>query len=325
MIIEKNFEITLNIINPINFCANKEKNVLTEINNIYVTKCYMGCYIIKINEINQISQCRIITSNSSSNGVIDVKFTANVCIINEWDIIIGSKIIKNSSLIISLYQKQGMDISITFKPTQLQMNTFSLGQLVPIRVIKSAHKPKTNQIAVAGVLLTCDTYAPIYRVKGTIHKQYLPEIELLLNSINEELQLRTDIMKTKKKEVIFFENLIYAYKTPPSIKSIELDKNVIYEGTVIDNAISLFKMINTDLTGYWSKPLSLYRSSPTLVMNQEKVAESILTSPHLLFIDFAIQVLSFLKAIRELVETYNTPELIKSHDNIWHMMKSRQI
>ena len=330
MLLERVFEVTLNINNPINFIANKHHNILTDLNNIYANKCYQGSYIIKINNIIQTSSCRIINSNSSASGIIDVKFSATVSMISRWDILIGVEIVKNQSLVVGLYKRNGMEISATIKPTHLHANTLTVGQLVPVRVIEAAHKPKTNQIAVAGVLLTCDTAANIYRVKGEIQKSFMPEIELLLNNIKEELKLRAELMLTKKNEVMFFESLLYSLKgTTKETEKIKIDKDHIYEGPVNNiektNVVNIFDIINKDMTGYWTRPLGLYRSSPLMQLSTEKPETYILTAPHILIIEYAKQILSFLICIREFVEIYKTPELIKSHENIWLMMRAKQI
>ena len=100
MILEKIFDVTLNINNPINFCTNKKHYILIELNNLYTNKCFMGSYIIEILEVLQSSSCRIINTNSSGDGIIDVRFLANVFILNSWDALIGVEIEKYQSLIV---------------------------------------------------------------------------------------------------------------------------------------------------------------------------------------------------------------------------------
>lgn len=325
MLLEKVFEVTININNPINFCINKRQHVFTELNNIYVNKCYMGSYIIDIIDILQISSCRIINTNSSGNGIIDIKFLANVFILNTWDILIGVEVKKNQSLIVGEYKKNNLIIDVTFKPTNIHANSLTMGQFTPVRVIKSIHKPKENRIAVAAVLLTCDKKALIYRVKGEISKSALPEIQLLFDNIITELKLRTNIDKDK---LIFFESLIYSYKKmSKTLEKISVN-DIYWEGPknnmIEHNMVNIFDTVNMDLTGFWSRPLEICRSSPMLTVSQEKPTEYLLTAPHLMIIEFAKNILTFLVAIREFNEVYND-ELISSHDNIWNMMRNTQL
>lgn len=325
MILEKVFEVTLNITNPINFCTNKKSHILTELSNIYVNKCYLGSYILEILEILQSSSCRIVNTNSSGNGIIDVKFLANVYILNSWDILIGVEVEKNQSLIVGNYKKSNLIIDVTFKPTNIQANSLTVGQLVPIRVVKAMHKSKESKIAVAAVLLTCDRKIIHYRVKGEISKTHLPEIQMLFDNISEELNHRSII---KKESLLFFESLVYSYKTISKIfEKIQCGQEN-WEGpkhNVTGNIINIFDTLSTDLTGFWSRPLGICRSSPLLVLTQEKPSEYVLTAPHLMIIEFAKNILTFLIAIREFNEVYTTPEQLVQHENIWNMMRHSQI
>lgn len=324
MILEKIFEITLNISNPINFCTNKKQHILTELNNNYLHKCYMGTYIVEIIDILQSSSCKIINTNSSGNGIIDVKFLANVFILNTWDILVGVEIEKNQSLLVGKYKKLNLTIDVTFKPTNIQANSLVIGQLAPVRVIKAIHKPKESKIAIAAVLLTCDRKIMNYRVKGEISKSAISEIQFLFNNIKEELNLRANI---NKERLLFFESLVYSYKKmPKETEKIPFD-DTYWEGpksNIEGVVVNLFDTLTMDLTGFWSRPLNICRSSPLLVSSQEKPPEYVLTAPHLMIIDFAKNILTFLTAIREFTEVYQQDK-ITSHENIWNMMRHMQL
>jgi hypothetical protein len=326
MILEKIYEVSIEINNPINFCANKTQHILTELNNIYVNKCYLGAFIINIIDILQSSSCKLITTNSSGNGIIDVKFSALVFIVSAWDIVIGVKIEKTQSLIIGKYNKNNLIINVTFKPTYIQSQSLHINQLVPIRVIKPLHKSFDNNISVAAVLLTCDKKSIYYRVKGEVSKNTIPEIKFLFDKIIDELKLRIDI---DIKKIMFFESLLYSYKNMNTTTEKIKVNNIYWEGPKIDSSlekyINIFDMLNIDLTGFWSRPLNICRSSPLLQVSQEKPIEYILTAPHLMIIDIAKNILTFLTAIREFTEVYSTQELLSSHENIWNIMRNAQI
>lgn len=329
MIFERIFEATLYVNNPISFCVNKLNNVTIEIENNYVNKCYQGSYIIKLNEILQTSSCRISNVSLTNNGVIDVKFSAMICVINKWDIIVGARIIENKSIIVGVYKDNGMEVGITIKPTTILSSSILLGQILPVRTIKALHKTKTNQIAMAGIVLTCDVKADVYKVTGELNKSYLPEINVILDSIKIELKNRMDLLKTQKDKVLYFEKLLYSYKQ----SSTELSTSVIvdkltytsFNTGITEDIVNIFEMINKNMIGYWHRPLTICRSSPVVVYTTIKPTQYVRSLPHIIIIDFAKHILSFLIAVRELVETYNTPELIASHENIWNIMRSKQV
>lgn len=323
MILDKIFEVTLNINNPINFCINKKQNIIVELNNIYTHKCYMGAYILEIIDILQSSSCRIVNTNSSGTGILDVKFLASVYILNSWDILVGVEIEKNQSLLIGRYKKRNLVIDVTFKPTNIQSSLLNIGQLVPVRVIKAIHKPRDNKIAVASVLLTCDRKAIVYRVRGEILKSALPEIEMLFNSIEEELRYRQNI---NLNALLFFESLLYSYKNMPNDTEKITFGQTYWEGPKCSfNCINILDTLNMDLTGFWSRPLNICKSSPFLTKIQDKPTEYVLTAPHLMIIEIAKNILTFLTAIREFTEVYpDEPNNTSSNFNIWNIMRHAQ-
>jgi hypothetical protein len=290
---------------------------------------------MKINKILQISSCRIVNTNSSANGTIDVKFSAQVFILNAWDILVGVEI-DGVKTIISANYKRGLNLTIGFVPTNISANVLQLKQLVPVRVVKAQHRPM-NSIAAAVLLLTCEKKYIIYKTKGKLN--ITPELSDILTNIKEELIKRAELFKTKPFEVNFFEKLLYTYKSKYDVtintKIKTKNNNIVWDGPeqVINDDNKLINILdlehNQDITGYWFRPLHLYRSSPVVSFSKEKQDGDNIsrydTTPTPMIIEIAKNILSFLVAIRECVEIYNTDELIKSHENVWTLMKNSQI
>lgn len=326
MIFEKIFEVTIIVTNPINFCINKKYNILTELDLLYLNKCYMGVFIIKILDILQMSTCKIISSNSSGNGIIDVKFSAEVYVLNKWDILVGIEIEKNQSLIIGNYKRNDISAIVTFKPTYIQANDLQTKQLVPVRIVQAIHSPKHEHIVAAGVLLTCDRNAITYKVRGEIAKSSINEIQYIFNAIKKELEMRMILMKEKEKDILFFESLLYSYKKYPNkFNKIEINNELNYHGFIDKEYVNIFSLLDKDLTGSWSRPLKLSKSAPCIEFLEEKTENHILSSPELMILDISKNILTYLIAIREFTEIYNTPELITKHENIWNLMRQAQV
>lgn len=336
MFITKIFDTSLTISNPINFCVNKKNHCLTELNNIYLKKCFMGSYIIKINDILRISSCKIVSSNSSAAGVINVQFSATTFILNSWDILVGAVVEKNNSLIVGHYVKDGVNVYIALVPTDIPASSLVTKQLIPVRILKPGHMPKDDKITAAAILLTCDKKAGIFKVKGRIQQDAMPEIQLLLDNIKEELLKRTELLKTRKEDVIFFESLIYSYSNSSREIEAYAFKDYVWYGPkasknkdlefILHNIFELIEN-NEDMTGLWSRPLNIYRSSPYIAKITSNVnkQDTMLSLPHIVILDFLKNIYVFLTAIREFVEIYNTKELKESHNNIWTIMKQVQI
>jgi hypothetical protein len=333
MFIEKTFEVTLTISNPINYCINKYQHVMTDLNNSYKNRCYLGTYIMEILDIIQISSCRIVNTNSSADGIIDIRFIAKVYVLNTWDILVGVQIEKNQSLVIGKYKKNNIEVNITFTPTNIQSTLLKLKQYVPIRVIRSIHKPMHEHISAACLLLTCDKKNLVYKIKGEIPSYANNEIKHLLELLKDELKERSKLMLTKQKEILFFESLLYYYKNnTDNVETVNVTNDITYtsykpkqiDQSGTESIHNILDIVNKDLTGYWSKSLDLYKSSPFIKLLHNKPQEYILSLPHIAIIEILKSIINYLNVIKEFTIIYNTDELINSHENIWNMMKNNQ-
>lgn len=321
------FDVTLNIKQPINFCTDKLRHIMIELNNIYLYKCYLGSYILEINEILQSSSCILLPTDST--GIINVKFLATVYILSCSDILIGTELKEIKQLFIGEYNKSNMSIQVIFKSINIPSNTLTVGKLVPVRVIKAIHKPMSDTIVAAACLLTCDQTLKIYKIKGEISKSQLPEIQLILNDIKEELSLRS---KINSSSVRFFESLLFTYKDMPRQNEKIKIGELYWEGPVYadkNKTVNIFDMTSNNLTGYWYKPLNMCKSSPMIVFSDSKPPGNVkpikYNKPNTMVLELARNIYTYLKAIREFTEIYNTKELIDDHKTVWDTMRSVQL
>jgi hypothetical protein len=84
-----------------------------------------------------------------------------------------------------------------------------------------------------------------------------------------------------------------------------------------------------DLTGYWSRPLNIFRSSP-LVLRQpidfiQKESVVVSEQPIHVIIADLLKSMTIISVIRELATEFNTNEKILSHKSIWTIMKNYSI
>ena len=82
------------------------------------------------------------------------------------------------------------------------------------------------------------------------------------------------------------------------------------------------------VSGYWARSLSLYRSSPlaarALQTPPEAWSPSVDSTPRAAFALFLKNILDFLVATREMVELYDTREVLDAHRNVWAVMRAAQ-
>lgn len=321
MIAEKKYEITIEVENPINFCIGKHDHIMVELNRLYVSKCLDGAYILNIKKILDTSKCKIV--DISSNGRIDVMFIAYVSYVKPWDIIIGTTVIINDNLIISRSVTYNKEIIVTIKPSNIvNNNLIEIGNMLPIRVIKPSHKPTTNNLYIAAVLLTCDVNAPVYKVEGKIILNDV--LSYIIKNIKEEIEKREKLMLENKKNIKFFENLLFSYQNfTHDGENLEIDNNLNYYNFGLNKGFNILNLKSGEIiSGYWTRDLSLCRSSP-LMTKIEDTTDYIKTTPMQMVLDYGNQIYHFLVAIRQMVELYDD-DMILSHENIWDMMRSKQ-
>lgn len=338
MFFTQTFSVTLAIANPISFCRNKERNILIKIIECYEKKCYMGYYIVKIIKCENTSSCNIVTSNPSGSATMDVNFTAKVFILSARDVLIGVRLDLTTTLVAGTYTYKKdddvLEISVIMIPTLTSSINFTTGQLIPVRIISTKYTPFHDKITAVAELLTCEKSAMCIKIVSdeAINKNSI-EIKILLSNIKEELNKREKIKE--KDKILYFESLLYSYQdSPKTFESITF-KDYVWSGPKIIKKSgeyhNIFSLIENDasLKGLWTRPLHIHRSSPYMVkitdiktINSDTIVESV---PETLIIGYLKNILSFLIAIRNLTEVYNTDKLIDTYSFIWaHMRQAQQ-
>jgi hypothetical protein len=214
------------------------------------------------------------------------------------------------------------------------------GQYIPIKVEQSSYDPFKKSIAVSGSLLHCDTVVTVYKTSGMLLKDHAKELLYKVNVIKKELESREEMFKAGSESIMFFELLFYSFrnnkKDVVEIKS----KNFSWKGPAqvraVQNAVNLLDLIKDvadgsatgiDVTGYWFRPLELYRSCPLAVKApsvpaemEERVVEQ---PPHVVMAEL-LNSMIIIKTIRELSEHFNTKDKFISHKNIWKVIQNYQ-
>ena len=325
----KNFDTTINVDNPINFCVHTNQHILDTLRSSYNQKCYKGYYIIDITKIIRKSQCYIIPTNTSGKGYIDVQFQANAVVLTVGDILCNVVVEDAKQLIIGKYDNGQVQVvvSILSRPV-------NIGQKVPIMISAAEHQPLSTQISAVGNLLMCRK-TPIAYYVDTLPveiKRIKEDFSDLLEKIDKELELRSTIEQSK---VWFFELLLYAYKDcSPEKQSIGDWKGPTKFNTGRKD-INFLELVKKQLTegsknisfsGFWCLELDIFSSSP-LVNYQSSITEShyeVRVYNGLGFISTMLTTIYiYLKTIRELATSYTDDEL-KLHKNVWTVIKSNQ-
>lgn len=343
MLIEKIFVDTLDIQDPENYSADPERYIYTYIRQRFEGVCKNGAYIIKIIDVLRRSKCRMKETDLSAEGYVDVEFKAEVSIFAQWDIITGVLIAKRSQIIVGKSDIEGsMMVSLYPSP---EAETVRENQTISIRVLKTQYNPDQSQATAIGPLLTCDKAAPVYNIKGYLTiddaKALLPMVQRIKSLLTERLE----IQKHRESDIIFFEYLLYSYtlnkeleKSRTKIESKYADEWNGPKSYSLPDTLELLNIIDIiesvedkiDVTGVWSRDLTIYRSSPLVVKSQrDSIPESWNqyddATPRTAFALMLKTMYNFLKAINEMVYIYDSVEKIEEHKNIWIVMRKTQL
>lgn len=293
-------EHTINVTAPCLYVSNLEENVMNDLEETFVGKCYGGFYIIKINEINNISNCRSISSNVNGISVINVCFDALTMTYTEDDIIPSVKICISQSQIMGKTDRS----LITFIASP-NNNILEKNQIIPVRVGYRIHyKSFCKRINILGSILLPQTSATVYKLEG-----YLGKGDIYDNYIKLIKEQESDL---KSKESKFFIDLLNTYK----------NKSANKDSINIIDLIEKSKKDNVDIAGYWHKDLTQPSDSYLYIKqkNPPDENESIHITTKEAFKNMLHKAYAMRKGIIEMGKTY-TPEMLEQSENVWTMMR----
>jgi len=339
---------TLNVRDPINFCADKQTHILSELKKIYVGRCYQDCYILSIEEILKSSSCRDQQTNNTGRGYIEVMFRARVTKSTKWDILVGVRLLYRKQALIGEVTKCGQvneqkrftPAVVTLIETQ-EVATLQVGQIIAVRVYRVTHPPAQHSPAVLATLLTCERAAPTYKVQKQITQKQAEPLLPILNNLEELLVARQALIDGTtygRDRIWFFERLLYTFPIGQSSEtqtSASLNGWSGPKGRDSPNGVELISIIDfirdilsgkkKNVIGHWGRPLELYRSSPIIAFSPEHSQESITVDPLILFQGFLRNIIQFVGAIQDLALVFQKDELLASHENVWAAMRQAQL
>lgn len=342
----KQYSVSIDVRNPVNFCADKEKHVLTHLQRTYEGKCYGGAYIVEITKVDKISACRVVKNNLSASGNVDVAFTAAVVVYGQWDILVGVEIAERDHMVVGFLRDAPVETVVALLPTDM-VQTISIGQVVAIRVKTVLYPPFQSQMTVAGVVLTCDQRTPVYRLQTAIEPSAAQALLPLVERVENELDRRAELMSDHRESLWFFESLLYSYALPDSDdrepRVVETEHASAWVGPggaelpPLATEINLLEFVknaaqasgSTNARGLWCRDFAIRRSAPLVARAPEEKAPEgwdrpLVERPAIALAAFLNNVYNFLAAVRGMVEGYSTPEEVARHENVWAAMRRVQ-
>ena len=228
---EKVIDGTVDVANPINFCADTTRHLVTELQNKYVGRCFKGAYTLGVKKILACSPCHIMRTNGTGEGYVDVQFLADVAVFSSGDILTGVEIMSNQPMLVGVYEgpraegpraeaQKPMPGRLVAKSPRAAViiraseavAALAVGQKIPVRILLAQHAPMQAQASVVGSLLVCDQTAPAYRLRDALDQSARAELAPMLAAVELELEARTAMVEARKADLWFFERLLYAFR-----------------------------------------------------------------------------------------------------------------
>ncbi len=159
----QSFDYSIDTDKPCLFLADRDNNIYKHLQKTMVGKCYMGCYILEIIELNRVSGCRIINTNHNAIGVINLVFTAHILQYFRDDIIPDIEICSHNS---SKYGKnQNCIVSFTDAPIH---GLLVEKMIIPIRVIDVKYETGSDVMTMCGEFLTLTNNKIAYKINSEL-------------------------------------------------------------------------------------------------------------------------------------------------------------
>lgn len=209
MLEKKRFITQLDTDNPSIYMAlDIDKSVLQLLREKFAGRCFQGCYIVDVIEINKRSPMLSEWNRSGGSFTCHVEFLVNCVVYNKGDIIPDAKIVgimSNGMFILNF--KYG---SIGLPPSP-KLQLFKMGQIIPVRVSDISYEAyRTGISCIAQPLLPQieEFDEKEFYIKASVKKD-----NPLLSDVQELLTKVSNLDKPKLKKYNDMKEILMPYKS----------------------------------------------------------------------------------------------------------------
>lgn len=238
MQITKIFDIILTIDNiNILFSNNIESQIFNLIEQKYLNKCFLECFIIKINKIINRSLIESNQNDLNCSFSVCIQFEATCIIYNRNEVILNMRVKENvNNSIIT----EGNNIVAMIKNNK-DTDFLKKGSIIPIIVGKAKFKTGSNKITINSYPFIPIHNDKIYYKINTISDADKIQLqENIINYIVNEENIQDNIIKTNKNIWNYFNDLLYPLKNNLSNESKKKNKHVDLLSFNFENSIVFF-------------------------------------------------------------------------------------
>jgi hypothetical protein len=314
MIIKTTIEVGIDLEDPIGQCDDDHiKHILTV---KYQGRCLREHYIQSIDRIIKRGEVIINQMSPTAFATLPIIVEVTAIIFLRGEIITGC-LIKNINERAKFITCESQYANVILKQTPM-FASLQVGQYVTVQVGTSQYAIGAPKIAVNGVPFLPSQSQQIYKITAN----NIPIARGLMKDVRARIEFEEnaaeDIKRKDAKIYTIFSSLVSAY-----VKSPEINPAAICSLADTDR-LSTYKFITRD--GRISP------TSPNVLAVNEAPTDRPWELSSIIEVTFAEALIAILedycaqlRVVREMISVYGTPELIKSHANLWNIYKMNKI
>lgn len=308
MKIERLLEATLDIDDPISFCADPDQ-LMQILRSRFEGRCYSRCLIKRVLRVEQRSPVTVSSMKTRHTGQISVKFIALVIVANPGDIIHGCSVVKTDPNVVLGKYKQ---ICVRADKNNALANVAAVGQLISVVVRKESYQ-LDGEVVYAHVdpwqRSAVSVYYLVPAVTCTLAES--KSVQKAAEHMQKEISKSAKTKETNPRAWQVFEQLYYPFSdviSPPG-----------EQRSIIEFELSPGK--------YVSRCAQL-RDEPVFVETDECPSADtkvVVATSEQISIALMLEYASYLRAFRRMCEIYNTNELIAQHKTWFAVIRQGKV
>ena len=155
------------VADPVNYASNPESAIRSYLARRFVGRNIGGSMVLRIVRIVDRSSCTIVSTNLKAEGVVNVRFIAEVTAMGAGDIVTGVTVVRGPDFVIGHSRAEGVAAAMLHPTPGLE--AIRSDDEVAVRIIAPPiYEYNKTVYTVIGELLTCDRDATTYAVAGSL-------------------------------------------------------------------------------------------------------------------------------------------------------------
>jgi 3D (Asp-Asp-Asp) domain-containing protein len=313
MLIKTTIEVGIDLDDPIGQCDDDHIKHILAIK--YQGKCLREHYIQSIDRIIRRGETVVNQLSSSAIATLPIIVEVTAIVFLRHEIITGC-LIKNINERANFITCESDNANVILRKTPM-FNSLKVGQIISVQVATSQYAIGASKIAVSGMPYLPSGTAPIYKIVGAG-----PSIAKITRDVNLRIEFEereaAALKAADSKMYAVFSSLCSAY-----VKHPEVESGMVLKLTDLE-ALSTRTYITRDprLVPTEATVLAVDEAPKNRPWDLQSVYE-------VTFAEAAVAILedycAKLRIVREMIAVYSTPDLIKSHANLWNIYKMNKL